>query len=143
MLSLRNDLLNYAFALAAVLAAAVFRFAIDPVLDDNLPYYVFYFAVLAAAIWGGIGPGLTALALAFLGASYLFAYPRYSLEIMDKEDILGAFRFVSIGLLLILLGHWGRTKRRDWQLNMDAKERGFFRREGLPPPAELLLPVGT
>lgn len=143
MFALRSDLRNYLIALAAVTTAVVLRFAIDPVLDENLPYYVFYFAVLAAALVGGLGPGLAALITAFVCATYFFAYPRYSLEIFDKEDLLGAFRFASLGLLLTMLGHWGRERRRAWQLRMDAKESDLTRaRQEKESTQHLLASIG-
>jgi PAS domain S-box-containing protein len=123
MLTARSNLWSYGSALLAVLAAIAFRSLLDPVLGDHLPYYLFYFAVLLAAIWGGIGPGMLALGIAFVGATYFFAYPRYTFDLTGSEDLLGAFRFISLGTVLVLLGNWGRANGLRWRSRLEANTR--------------------
>ncbi|MEO8591081.1 MAG: DUF4118 domain-containing protein [Flavobacteriales bacterium] len=102
-------------ALAAVLAAVVVRMLLDPVLGDHLPFYLFYFAVIVASIRGGIGPGLTALFIGFMAAAYFFATPRFSLMVDGSEHMFSAFRFVSLGVLLVVGGSWARSVRANWK----------------------------
>ncbi|HEX2616965.1 MAG TPA: DUF4118 domain-containing protein [Flavobacteriales bacterium] len=127
MLVDRSYLLNYVVALFAVLVALMLRFLMDPVLGDHLPYHAFYFAIAAVAAWRGLGPGLVALAIAFVMGNYFFANPRYTLDLFDEANLLGTFRFVSVGLLVAVLGHWGRVRGIQHRLRMDAQEHDLAR----------------
>src|SRR5690348_9477123 len=90
MLLQRSVFREYGIAILAVLSALLLRALMDPVLGDRLPYYLLYFAVMAAAAFGGLGPGLVTVAVGFIGATYFFAMPRYSLLLEDSEVMLSA-----------------------------------------------------
>lgn len=119
----------YAFAVAAVLAAAAVRFVLDPLLGEHLPFYVFYFAVIAASLWGGLGAGLTALFLGFITAAYFFAFPRYSISFGTSEDMLGAFRFLSIGAALVIGGSSFASLRKRWLIEAQGRKQERERAE--------------
>lgn len=123
MLATPVSLQSYAWALAAVLAAMFFRLLMDPLLGEQLPYHAFYFAIAGVAAWRGFGPGLLVLVIGLFVANVLFAAPRFSLDLSGPGHLIGAFRFISIGLLLAIVGNWGRTQRLRSQLEMGAKER--------------------
>jgi signal transduction histidine kinase len=53
-------LLRYGAAIACVVAAAVLRWLLQPVMGVAPPYITFYLAVAVAAAYGGFGPGLGA-----------------------------------------------------------------------------------
>ena len=114
---------EYGIAVLAVVLAIAIRALVDPLLGDHLPYYLFYFAVIAAAVFGGTGPGLIALTIGFLSASYLFATPRYSLGISAGEEALGAFRFISLGAVMVFAGGWGRSVLAKWKLEVSERRR--------------------
>jgi two-component system, LuxR family, sensor kinase FixL len=59
----RQDVLRYAIASIAMAIAFVARLALTPMLQHDSPYLLFVPAVLAAAGFGGLGPGLLATAL--------------------------------------------------------------------------------
>ena len=78
-LLLRQDTLRYAIAPLAVGIAFLARIALIPILQDDSPYLFFVPAVLAAAGFGGLGPGLLATALgALLGFFVINPYPNVS-----------------------------------------------------------------
>jgi PAS domain S-box-containing protein len=127
MFAERFYLRNYAFAMAVVLSALALRLLLDPMLGEHLVYLFFYFAVGAAAIWGGLGPGLLALVIAYLSANYLFAYPRYSFLSFSGLELLDAFRFFSVALLVAVLGNWHYRRKRYGPLHIGGKEDGPVR----------------
>ena len=100
---LRKHGAAYAVAFAAVVLASVARWLLAPLLGDRLPYFTFYFAVIAAAWYGGLGPGLLSLALGFLTANYFFAPPRFAFDLADQVNQLDAFRFAAVGVCVSIV----------------------------------------
>ncbi|HVB55662.1 MAG TPA: DUF4118 domain-containing protein [Candidatus Acidoferrales bacterium] len=85
--SLRNQYGRYA---AALLATAVTLFAargLKPVLGDPAPYVTILPAVAFAAWYCGLGPSLTTVAIALLGAKYWFIPPIHSLRILGIKQV--------------------------------------------------------
>ena len=62
-LFVRQEVLCYALAPAAVAIAFLARLALTPILGDVSPYLLFVPAVLVAGGLGGLGPGLLATGL--------------------------------------------------------------------------------
>lgn len=114
---------SYAIAMLAVFMAAVVRGLLDPVMGAGLPYYVFYFAVMIAAAFGGIGPGLFSLVASYLVATFFFAPPRLSFDLSGMKDAIGAFRFLTVGTALVLLGGWGRLRLLKWRAEAAQRKR--------------------
>ncbi|MBP6391036.1 MAG: DUF4118 domain-containing protein [Flavobacteriales bacterium] len=138
--SLRRE---YGAALVAVSLAVIVRAAMDPVLGDHLPYYIFYFAVIASVTVGGIGPGLIALIAGFLVASYFFAAPRYSLGLLNEEDLFGGFRFLSLGAVMVLAGGWARAHLIKWKLEASRRrEEEAAARQALEHTHNTLASIG-
>ncbi|QQR85352.1 MAG: DUF4118 domain-containing protein [Flavobacteriales bacterium] len=120
---------SYAIALIAVVMSAVMRGLLDPVMGEGMPYYVFYFAVMVATTFGGIGPGLFSIVASYLVATFFFAPPRLSLDLSGMKDAIGAFRFLTVGTALVLLGGWGRIRLLKWRA--EAAERKHNELEAL------------
>lgn len=123
MLAERTIPRSYAIALMAVVMSAVVRGLLDPVMGEGLPYYVFYFAVMAATTFGGIGPGLFSLVTSYLVATFFFAPPRLSFDLSGMKDAIGAFRFLTVGTALVLLGGWGRLRLMKWRAEAAQRKR--------------------
>ena len=68
----------YAAAVAAVAIALVLRLLLTPVLGTVPLLVLFVPAVLAAAVWGGFGPGLLATALALLASAIFVEGPAWT-----------------------------------------------------------------
>ena len=67
-----NPFFAYGFALLAVAPATLLRILLSAQLPESVPFTTFYTAVLVAAIVGGVGPGVFALALSTLAAWFFF-----------------------------------------------------------------------
>lgn len=61
----------YTLAVAAVLAAFLVRYGLENVLRDGALFALFTPSILLAAMFGGLGPALTATVLSLCGAYYL------------------------------------------------------------------------
>src|SRR5215467_11830656 len=67
---------RYGIAILSVLIVAALRLALDPFLGQQLATIMFIFAVILAAWYGGLWPGLIVTALSILLSEYLFIAPR-------------------------------------------------------------------
>jgi two-component sensor histidine kinase/PAS domain-containing protein len=88
--------LAYAVAIGAVLVAVAVRVSLSGVLQHHIPFFTFFPALFVAAVFGGILPGLLALAAcALAGWSFL---PASSIGGVEQAA------FASTGLLCVLAG---------------------------------------
>ncbi len=107
-----SRLKRYAFAVALVGAAALFRVAIEPLVGPMVPFGLFVPAVVVAAWLGGTGSGLLATALAGLAGKFLFIEPRYQVTFTGRDGaVLLVAAAVGSGLVL-LVSTWRRTQLR-------------------------------
>jgi PAS domain S-box-containing protein len=101
---------RYGIAIAAVAAATGVRFAFNSVLSVYAPYLSFTLAVMAAALLGGRGPGLAAVALSALAVDWFFLTPPHSFAIVASGAIWGLALFVlSVALIALLVGSLGEA----------------------------------
>jgi PAS domain S-box-containing protein len=91
---------------AALLVAAslVFRWTLRAWFGDNVPYMQFFPAILVAAWYGGLGPGMLATALSALAAMYFFLPPA-GLAVGGVPDVMALGFFVAIGFGISWLNH--------------------------------------
>jgi two-component system sensor kinase FixL len=83
---------------ALLLAAALaLRFALQPWLGPNVPYLQFFPAILVAAWYGGLGPGLATTAASVLTAMYLFLPPD-GLAVRSTADLISLSLFSATGV---------------------------------------------
>ena len=68
----QGTIARYAFGVAVVLVAFVLRTVLEPITGSGAPFVLFFGAVVAASVWGGLGPGLCATLLSFLLGAYVF-----------------------------------------------------------------------
>jgi PAS domain S-box-containing protein len=95
---------TYATAIAALAAAVLLRYLLDPWMGNTLPL-VTLFAAVAAAVWiGGYRPAIAVLILGYLACSYLFIEPRGHIEFTDPGTVIGALAYVFTCTLIILFG---------------------------------------
>jgi signal transduction histidine kinase len=90
--------LAYFVATAATVAALLVRVVIAPGLFTNATFLPFFMAVLLAAWYGGLGPGLLATALGALAYDWLLLEPVDSLAIgtVDGQVRMGLSLLLSI-----------------------------------------------
>jgi PAS domain S-box-containing protein len=94
----RSAVSAYLFTAAAIAAATVVRWLLDPWMGDGLPFFTFYFALLFAAWYGGWRPGMAALVLGFLIGVFFFAAPRFNWQIESVINRFDALRFILVGV---------------------------------------------
>lgn len=91
--------LRYVVALLAVVIAFVARLALDAIFgEEHQPFATFYIAVVVAAWFGGLGPGLLSMGLGLVVSIYAVIPPRDSLMVQETRD------WAEILLYLIVCG---------------------------------------
>ena len=83
---------GYVVAIAAVAASLLLRYSLHGSLGQNVPYLQFFPAVILAAWFGGLGPGLVATAISALAAAYFFLPPAgFAVGAASDQLSLGIF----------------------------------------------------
>ena len=106
---------RYALACAIVAVATLARAAVDPLIHDQVPYFIYVAAVVVAA-WGcGVDGGVLAAVLSAFVGNYWFVPPRYEI-VPHREDLyaMGLFTVLALGLVW-LVGRWKRAERDLWR----------------------------
>ena len=117
----QNPLIQYGIALLAVAVAWLARILLTPVAGAEAPYLLFVPAVLVAAAFGGLGPGLLATALApMLGLLVSMAG-----ESLSTAEILNAIIFALIGAGIA----WGGEQLRRSRIQASASTADALARE--------------
>jgi PAS domain S-box-containing protein len=102
--ALPRALVPYATAALAVAVALAVKFRVAPLLETDAPFLLFHAAVLFAAWWGGVGPGLLATGLAVLAADYYFVPPVGLLILQDDpHHALRLLLFIAEGTFISAL----------------------------------------
>jgi len=98
----QSRLLRYGIATLAAVQALILTLLLEPQLEAESPFVLFFVAVMVSAGYGGLGPGLFTTAFAALSSTYFLVLPAYSLGMSWNEAVwLGVF--VLVALLLSLL----------------------------------------
>jgi signal transduction histidine kinase/CheY-like chemotaxis protein len=119
----RSLVVRYGFAVLAAAVALAVRLALDPWVEEHLPFMLACIAVVAAAWHGGFGPSLVALVIGMLTVAYFFLPPRYTLaESWPAHRVqLGGFAF--LGVIIGLFSERLRAARRRAEAQADAALR--------------------
>jgi PAS domain S-box-containing protein len=119
---MRGRITAYVWAMAALAAALLIRWLLDPILGDGLPL-VTIFGAVAAAVWvGGYRPAVMVAVVGFLACSYLFIEPRGAIGGLDRMGhLVGMVAYLFTCGLIIGIGEGMRV----------AKQRANQRREAL------------
>jgi two-component system sensor kinase FixL len=97
-----NPALHYIVAVGAVGASLLFRYPLRESFGVKAPYLQFYPAVILAAWYGGLGPGIVATGLSALAAMY-FLLPPAGYAVGDPADQLSLAVFIGTGLVIAWL----------------------------------------
>jgi hypothetical protein len=89
-------------ALVSVAGGLALRFAFAGLLGATVPYITLFPAVMFAAWFGGLGPGIVAMALSLV-ATFGLIIPPYFLLPTNSADAIGAAMFVAVSLLISAL----------------------------------------
>jgi PAS domain S-box-containing protein len=104
-----------------------FRLALDPVLGQHSPYLPSVLAVLAAAWFGGRGPGGFCTVLSALAIWYFLIEIRFSFTMTHREALVGLGLFATAGSLISLLV----GKHRDSFISLARAEASLRRKTQL------------
>ncbi|HMJ85725.1 MAG TPA: PAS domain S-box protein, partial [Vicinamibacterales bacterium] len=108
----RSTAAKYAVAIAALAAAVLIRYLLDPWMGNTLPL-VTLFGAVATAVWtGGVRPAVAVVILGYLACSYLFIEPRGRIEFTDPGTLIGVLAYVFTCALIILFGEAAHRAQR-------------------------------
>jgi two-component system sensor kinase FixL len=93
---------RYAVALGALAIALLFRYVFRDSLGLKVPYLQFYPAIIAAAWYGGFGPGILTTTLS-TGVAMYFLLPPAGFGVGDSADVLSLVVFAGTGLVIAWL----------------------------------------
>jgi PAS domain S-box-containing protein len=131
-------LLRYGAAAGLAAAAVLVRLAIDLVVTIDLPFLVFFPAILASALWFGVGPALFCTMLSGLAAAWHWIPPKASLAWRSASDFQGLVLFAISGVLMAWLVEASRRNRKsDYKALRDAAEQRRWQGEAERHMAEL------
>jgi PAS domain S-box-containing protein len=97
-----SPLLRYGVAVIAIALVLGLKLLVDPLIAEQSPFLLFAAAVIVAAWFGGLGPGLLATALGAVAADYYFLAPVGSFTPLGVA-FLPLFLFVLQGGLISFL----------------------------------------
>ena len=104
--------MRYGVAVVAVALALLLKLALDPLfLEHQSPFLLLAGAVMVAAWFGGLGPGLSATALGALAADYFFLVPIHAFTPPGRA-FLPLLLFGAQGVLISALAHALRSARQ-------------------------------
>ena len=92
----------YGVAIAAFGLSLVFRYLLRDSLGTTVPYLQFYPAIIVAAWYGGLGPGLLITIISAVAAMYFFLPPN-GLAVTEAADLLSLAVFVATGAVIAWL----------------------------------------
>src|SRR6266542_1871997 len=105
----------YGVAVAALAAAVLLRWLLDPLLGDHLPM-VTLFGAAAVAVWfGGYRPALLVVVLGYLACDYLFIEPRGVLGFTNLRNLVGLLAYLVTCSIIIGFGEAMRVARRRFE----------------------------
>lgn len=123
---------RYVLAVAAVLAAALLRFALSPVLaPEHLPFITFLAAVIFCAWRCGLGPSILAVLLSVLIRWWAFAPPQVPVRL--DNPVIEVYRFagfVIISGLIIALAETNRRARQALQTRVIERTKALHKLSG-------------
>jgi K+-sensing histidine kinase KdpD len=89
---------------AALAAAILVRWLLDPYLRDNPPFVTLMGAIAVAVWYGGWRPAAIVALLGWVVGSYLFVDPRGSLMFGDPRNVLRLVGYLVTAAIVIGLG---------------------------------------
>ncbi len=102
---------RYAVAVACVAGGWALRLAIAPFVGAGVTYITFFPAVMLAAWFGGLGPGLLATLLSLFVVFYAVIPPLYQLAAITPADAVGGLVFLAVSTFIAVLNEALRRSR--------------------------------
>ncbi len=114
---------RFGVALLAVGAATLLTFLLRPFLERGI-FALYFAAVMASALYGGLGPGLLATVLSLLVSDFFFITPTFSLAVHSADDFAQLVVFSLVAALISVLNSGIKRVRRDL-LESDERNRNI------------------
>src|SRR5438270_4548187 len=86
----------YSLAMLAPAVSLLVRWPLWPVLGDAVPHMTFFPAVMIAAYFGGLWPGLLATCLSAFAANFFLSEQLPSLHVKSVNDVVALILFVLV-----------------------------------------------
>src|SRR5260370_30481098 len=96
----RARLFVYSLAVLGPAGSLLVRWPLWPVLKDAVPHMTFFPAVMIAAYFGGLWPGLLATMVSAVAVNYFFAWLLPSFEVTSVNNISALILFVLVGTII-------------------------------------------
>ncbi|MDP8950599.1 MAG: PAS domain S-box protein, partial [Actinomycetota bacterium] len=117
-----SPFLRYGVAVIAIALALGLKLLVDPLIAEQSPFLLLAGAVMVAAWFGGLGPGLLATALGAVVSDYYFLPPLGSFT-LPGVAFLPLLLFVLQGALISLLAEALRSARRRAEASTEQTRR--------------------
>jgi K+-sensing histidine kinase KdpD len=117
-------LTRYGIAIVLVLLAFALRWAIFGYLDQRLPFTFFLFAVMVAAWYGGLGPGLLAAVAGLLLGDYFFLPEHGAYAALSDAARTAITLFAINSTLIVVLMEALHTRIRRLEAALEKKVAG-------------------
>ena len=108
MITIRRNVIRYALAILATVAALLLRKLLDPLLGAKYPYNTMFLAVAFSAWYGGIGPSIVAIAMGGGAILYWFLPPYRSFSVRSSAEWFGLLAFLLLSSVIAALGETSR-----------------------------------
>ncbi|MFN0122455.1 MAG: DUF4118 domain-containing protein, partial [Blastocatellia bacterium] len=129
MRNLRQSLVSYLLAVVATALALLVHLALTPWLFEKATFMFFLPAVLLAALWGGLRPGLLATLFSTIAMAYFLLPPENSLWVDGRDDRIRLTLFFIVGLGISVVCELLHAARRRAELNQQQLEREVEQRQ--------------
>lgn len=98
---------------------------LNPALGDSTPFITLFAAVMLAAWYGGIGPGVLAILSGAVAADYFLIHPRNEFSFWQGTHLLQLGLFCVVGAVLAMFSEMlHKTRRQAEASTADALARG-------------------
>lgn len=110
-------------AVLLVAAATAIRWALNDVLGQSSPFIIFTVPVVAAALLGGRGPGLTATFVAAFAGIFFWVGPRFTPWPTTYDELIHGIVFLVVGVSISWLAGLFQSARRAAEDANQSKDR--------------------
>lgn len=89
-------------------SATLLRWLLDPWLAGQSPFSPYYFVVAVAAIIGGLRTAVITALVCGIAADYFWVEPRFSLEFLNRGQVVQLLVFIGEAILISMAVSWVR-----------------------------------
>jgi signal transduction histidine kinase len=101
----------YGLAILSLAVATLVRLALNPLLGDRQAFMTYFATLIVVSAISGVGPSLTVLFGSVPLVMWCFLPPHRSLAVSEAHNLIAIGTFVSLGLLVVVLGGMLRRAR--------------------------------